>query len=407
MKKVMTEIAGHRVDASMWSYIARHAGDDALKLMLRQEPGLSFDKRFAVLQVECRHKLRRKIPELLAHERFLFPKAVSAEQCTHQEVAKLHASLFDSTHTVLDLTMGLGVDDYYIASRVRALTAVELDPEIAAVGQYNFGFLNPNVKVLHADSVQLLKSMLPQEHYDAIFVDPARRGQDGRRLYGLSQCQPDVLAIMPLIARHCRRLVVKASPMLDLSQSRADLGAPLAQVWAVSVKNECKELLFVLDFDSQPAGIALHALNYDDGWHDFATTAAGGAAHDAAPGVPVAGGFLYEPHASVMKLGCHAAVQAATGTAQLAPNSHLYAGDRLVRDFPGRKFVVKEVIPFNGRQLKQLGKRCERLNIATRNFRLTPEALKKRLKVGDGGSDYLFATTLADGSAVLLLCEKI
>ena len=132
----------------------------------------------------------------------------------------------------------------------------------------------------------------------------------------------------------------------------------------------------------------------------------GGAAHDAAPGVPVAGGFLYEPHASVMKLGCHAAVQAATGTAQLAPNSHLYAGDRLVRDFPGRKFVVKEVIPFNGRQLKQLGKRCERLNIATRNFRLTPEALKKRLKVGDGGSDYLFATTLADGSAVLLLCEK-
>lgn len=147
----MTEIAGHRVDASMWSYIARHAGDDALKLMLRQEPGLSFDKRFAVLQVECRHKLRRKIPELLAHERFLFPKAVSAEQCTHQEVAKLHASLFDSTHTVLDLTMGLGVDDYYIASRVRALTAVELDPEIAAVGQYNFGFLNPNVKVLHAD----------------------------------------------------------------------------------------------------------------------------------------------------------------------------------------------------------------------------------------------------------------
>lgn len=404
---MMTEIAGHRVDASMWSYIARHAGDDAMKLLLKQEPGLSFDKHFAVLQVECRRKLRRKIPELLAHERFLFPKAVSAEQCTHQEVAKLHATLFDPAHTVLDLTMGLGVDDYYIGRRVRALTAVELDPEIAAVGQYNFGFLNPKVQVLQADSVRLLEAMPPQEQYDAMFVDPARRGQYGRRLYGLAQCQPDVLAIMPLIARHCGRLVIKASPMLDLSQSIKDLGAPLAQAWAVSVKNECKELLFVLDFGSQPAGIALHALNYDDGWHDFATTA-GYTGHDAVtgPGVPVAGGYLYEPHASVMKLGCHAAVQAATGTAQLAPNSHLYAGDRLVPDFPGRKFVVKEVIPFNGKQLKQLGKRCTQLNIATRNFKLTPEALKKRLKVGDGGSDYLFATTLASGSAVLLLCEK-
>ena len=402
----MDEIAGHRVDESMWSYIACHAGDDALKLLLKQEPGLSFDKHFAVLQVECRRKLRRKIPELLAHDRFLFPKAISAEQCTHQEVAKLHASLFDTTHTVLDLTMGLGVDDYYIARRARALTAVELDPEIAAVGQYNFGFLNPKVNVVQADSVQLLEAMPPQEQYDAMFIDPARRGQDGRRLYGLAQCQPDVLAIMPLIARHCRRLVIKASPMLDLSQSIADLGAPLAQVWAVSVKNECKELLFVLDFGSEPGRVALHALNYDGDWHDFTTTTGDTVDEVLRPGVPVAGGYLYEPHASVMKLGCHAAVQAATCTAQLAPNSHLYAGDRLVADFPGRKFVVKEVMPFNGRQLKLLGKRCAQLNIATRNFKLTPEALKKRLKVGDGGTDYLFATTLADGSAVLLLCEK-
>ncbi len=404
----MTEIAGHRVDESMWSYIARNAGADAVKLLLKHEPGLSFDKRFAVLQVECRHKLRRKIPELLAHERYLFPKAISAEQCTHQEVARLHASLFDPGDTVLDLTMGLGVDDYYIASRVRGLTAVELDPEIAAVGQYNFGFLNPKVKVLQADSVQLLESMTAQERYDAIFVDPARRGEGGRRLYGLADCQPNVLAAMPLIMRHCNRLVIKASPMLDVTQSMRDLGEHLASVSAVSVKNECKELLFVLDFGSEPSHVALHALNYDgDGWHDFATTAGATSTDEALQAAnPVAGGYLYEPNASVMKLGCHAAVQAATGTVQLAPNSHLYVGERLVTDFPGRKFLIKLVFPFSGKQVKALGKQWEQLNVAVRNFKLTAEALKKRLKVTDGGDGYLFATTLAGGNAVLLLCEK-
>ena len=100
----------------MWGYVAANAGADTLKLMLKSEPDLPFDKRFAVMQIECRKKTRNKIPELLANERFLFPKAISAEQCTHQQVAQFHASLFLPTDSVLDMTMGLGVDSYYISS---------------------------------------------------------------------------------------------------------------------------------------------------------------------------------------------------------------------------------------------------------------------------------------------------
>ena len=140
-------IAGHQVDEAMFSYIAQNIDADTCKLLLKAEPELSFDKSFAVLQIECRRKACDKIPELLANARFLFPKAISAEQCTHEAVAQFHASLFNESDSVLDMTMGLGVDDYYIARRAKALTAIELDPLIAAVGEYNFSFLASNVTV--------------------------------------------------------------------------------------------------------------------------------------------------------------------------------------------------------------------------------------------------------------------
>ncbi|MDY2865741.1 MAG: hypothetical protein SOV34_03745, partial [Sodaliphilus sp.] len=130
-----------RIDMEeMWGYVAANAGADTLKLMLKSEPDLPFDKRFAVMQIECRKKTKNKIPELLANERFLFPKAISAEQCTHQQVAQFHASLFQPTDSVLDMTMGLGVDSYYISRRVASLKAIELDEEIAAAGAHNYAF---------------------------------------------------------------------------------------------------------------------------------------------------------------------------------------------------------------------------------------------------------------------------
>ena len=88
-------------------------------------------------------------------------------------------------------------------------------------------------------------------------------------------------------------------------------------------------------------------------------------------------------------------------------NSHLFTSGELVHDFPGRIFQVEDVIPFKDNLLKKALKGIKRINVSVRNFKLTAEQLKKRLKVCDGGSKYLFGTTDAGGEMKVLLCSKI
>ena len=400
-------IAGHQVDDAMFTYIASHIDADTCKLLLKAEPKLSFDKSFAILQIECRRKARSKIAELLKNERFLFAKAISAEQCTHEIVAKFHASLFAPNDHVLDMTMGLGVDDYYIAKQVESLTTIELDAEIAEVGKYNFSSLAPNAEVLYGDSTEYIEHLDDNKRFDAIFIDPARRGDSGRRLYGLADCKPDVLSLLPLLKQHCSRLYIKASPMIDVTQSVRDLGENLTDVWAVSIKNECKELFFKLDYESNNSAVNLHAINHDGTeWQQF-NTLLNDVTDVTCHIVPEAGNYLYEPNASIMKLGCYNAVEQAFGAPQIATNSHLMVSKEPIINFPGRSFKILEVIPFKDREIKQLSKRIIQVNVATRNFRLSAEALKKRIHASDGGNSYLFATTLATGEQVLILTEKL
>lgn len=388
-------------DERLFEYVRRNAGADTLKLMLKSEPGLPFDKRFAIMQIECRKKAKNKIPELLACDHFLFPKAVSAEQCTHEQVAKFHASLFLPTDSVLDMTMGLGVDAYYIAQRVASLKAIELDEDIAKIGAHNY---SGRFAVMNADSVRWLADT--DEHFDAIFIDPARRGAGGARLYGLADCAPDVLGALPLIRQHAQKLYVKASPMVDVTQSVRDLSPHLTDMWAVSVKNECKELLLVADFAAEPTGVRLHALNFDASGEQRLTVMSEELEAEGEYGEPAVGQYMYEPNASVMKIGAYTALTRRYAVKQIAKNSHFYISESDVADFPGRKFQIQAIVPFSGKEVKHLGKQYGQLNVAVRNFRLSAEELKRRLKVRDGGEVYLFATTLRDGEQVLLLTRK-
>ena len=130
---------------AMAAYVERNSGADTARLMLKSEPGLPFSKALAVMQIECRRRARGKIPELLAHREFVFPKPISAEQCTHELVARLHASLLSGAGSVLDMTMGLGVDAYYVSRRVGSVTAIELEPSIAAAGAMDMDLLAPKV----------------------------------------------------------------------------------------------------------------------------------------------------------------------------------------------------------------------------------------------------------------------
>lgn len=392
--------------AAMTDYVKRHADDDIRQLMLKDEPGLTFDKAMAVTQIECRQRARNKIPQLLAHDSYIFAKPICAEQCTHEQVAMLHASLFSDTDTVLDMTMGQGVDSHYISKKAKSVTAIEQDAAIAEAGKLNAATLGNGVTVVEADSAKWLEAS--QLTFDAIFIDPARRSASGKRLFGLADCQPDVLSLLPLIRKRAKRLVIKASPMVDVTQGIRDLEPWVTDVWAVSVRNECKELLFDLSFGQETQSQLLHAVNYTPhGATQHITVATEQNATPCRYEQPAAGGYLLEPNASIMKIAAHSAVTEHFGVAKVAPNSHLYVSARPVADFPGRAFAVDEVVPWSSRAAKDLARQHKQLNVAVRNFRLTADALKKKLKVSDGGDCYAFATTTSAGEQVIALCHKV
>ena len=115
---------------------------------------------------------------------------------------------------------------------------------------------------------------------------------------------------------------------------------------------------------------------------------------------------LYEPNASIMKAGCFAELSQHFGIAPIATNSHLFVSADMVNDFPGRTFQIDAVTSLNKRELKEKTGGLTQANITVRNFPLTVAELRKRLKLSEGGSTYIFATTLANGEKVLLICSK-
>lgn len=117
--------------------------------------------------------------------------------------------------------------------------------------------------------------------------------------------------------------------------------------------------------------------------------------------------YLYEPNSSLMKAGCFKLPAQRWGLQKLHRNTHLYTSDTLVEEFPGRVFEVKNTDGFGKNELKRLSAELKKANIAVRNFPERPEALRKRLKLADGGDVYLFATTLADESKIIIRGEKV
>ena len=409
------------LNEDFYRFIEDNANADTTKLRLkaRKNP-LSFNAGFAITQIECRAKAKRKLPEITADKRFLFPSLLSTEQCTSEPVAKLHAKVIGKVDSLLDITAGLGIDDYYIASQATTVVAVERDSLTAEVAQHNFARLRGNITVVNCPCERFIAQCLnaaeaspkacPEpaksalRRFGAVFADPARRAADGRRVFGLGQCEPAIIPLLPQIAQIAPLLYIKASPMLDITQSLRELDG-VTDVWVISLRNECLELLFKINFSSasQPA---VHCLNINS---DGSTQELTCTMQENTP-IPFAAAiktYLYEPNASIMKAGAFHALASRYPVEKIAPSSHLFTAESLIEGFPGRAFRVVKTLPYNARAVKRELRGVAKINVAVRNFRLDAEELKQRLGLKDGGDCYLFGTTLATGEMVVALCDRV
>lgn len=398
-------------------FIEQNLNADIRQLALKGCRNKDVDLDAAIRQIAGRQTARRKLPSWAALDGILYPPHLNMEQCSSEQTARYKAGICSShpsPKTLMDLTGGFGVDFAFMSEAFDEATYVERNSELFAISSANMKILAPKAKCLNEDGLEVLHRL---DYVSMIFMDPARRDHHGARTYGISDCTPNVLEIKDELLQKADVVMLKLSPMLDWHKAINDLGEEhVKEVHIVSIQNECKELLLVLENgekrrSTEDRGYTLHCVNFNsDGSMQQFKIPASPISHSTFP-IPhspsLISHFLYEPNASIMKAGCFAEIEQAFEVSQLAPNSHLFASDQAIADFPGRKFRVTAATSMNKQELKQALKDIRQANIAVRNFPMSVADLRKRLKLSEGGNDYIFATTLTEGKKVLIICQHL
>ena len=348
----------------------------------------------------------------------------SAESDTQEAKTGLRMSDSGESDTLVakramvDLTGGFGVDFSYLARGFSQATYVERQRHLCELAEHNMAALGlDQARIVCGDGVEYLSQMDP---VDFIYLDPARRDEHGSRTYAIEDCTPNVLELRDLLLAKSRFTLVKLSPMLDWRKAVVDFDGAVREVHIVATGNECKELLLVLGRPAQAnardsvdgAGsyrrLASHVFCVNDDQRiDYDSAKYTQGLRIGGKPLPDAKRYLYEPNASIMKAGCFDLVEERFGVTQIGPSSHLFVSEQQIADFPGRGFAIEAVGSMNKKDTKRLLNGMKQANIAVRNFPLTAPQLRKKLKLADGGTVYLFGTTMQGGGHMLLRTSKI
>lgn len=380
------------------AFVVAHSTDDVAELALHRHRFPTVDFDFALTQIAGRRVASRKVPLWEQCDGIVYPPRLSLEQCSSQITAAYKAPLATG-RSIADLTAGMGVDLWMMARGKSRVIAVERNPHLCELLRHNLPLMGvENLEVINGTAEDVLDTM-PQ--VDCIFLDPARRDSVGKRVFGIADCSPNVAVLAPALLSKAPTVIVKLSPMLDISATVAALPA-VSEVHIISVSGECKEILVVLsrNFVGSPRVVCAS----DDSRFSFTA----GDTTDYPPFwdevQPV--NYLYEPNASIMKAGCFAQVAQHYSVTPLSASSHLMVSATCVASFPGRAMKINKITSLNKKELKVALGGITQANITTRNFPMRPEQLASRLRLRDGGDTYIFATTTVTGKHLLFICTR-
>ncbi|MBR4756571.1 MAG: hypothetical protein IK076_06495 [Bacteroidales bacterium] len=416
-------------------FITENAEADIPRLLLSCKDWPS-EKELAISTIEARRKLRKKVPEWYSLTSLVYPSALSAEQCSSSFTASYKASLaariVGSGGRVADLTGGMGVDSWAFSKAVSQVLYNEKDPSLAQAAGHNFQELDVrNIRVSCREvSPSTLASVVDGFGPDLIFMDPARRSEDGGKVFLLEDCSPDVLRLVPGVFSCCRHLLLKLSPMADISMvvERLDRayegflektretgwnGSWVREIHVVSKGGECKELLVWMDKEWN-GGRTLTCVE------DSATMSFGsGELSGSKPVFPDSayGEYLFAPGKSITKAGASNALCGKFPLVKLARSTHLFflspsADPSSVEALVpfGRIFKVMEVLPFNKASVREVRSRYPRCEVSARNIPLSSDELRSRLGVGSGDEAFIFGARIElpfGAGNYLVACSRI
>ena len=394
------------MEEKLRQFISQHKNDNVQQLALQAHKFADIDLPFALNQIAGWQKARTKLPTWAGVSNIIYPQHLSLEQCSSEFTALYKARLAcrlmpNEFNTMVDLTGGFGVDFSFMAPHFAEAVYVEQQEYLCTIARTNFELLKlSNAIIINDKAEHYLRTMPP---VGIIYIDPARRSSEGQKTILITDCTPNLLDLKTQLIDKSHATIIKLSPMLDWHRALEELtdeNAHVNEVHILSHNNECKELLLVMS--ASPAPTRIVCINNST---QFAYTPSQLKQRIIAHPLQ-AGMHLYEPNASIMKAGGYAQLTHEMPLEAIAPNSHLFVSSTSLPNFPGRHFIIQSISSFGKKDLRNNLRGIASANIAVRNFPQTAVELRRKLKLSDGGAHYIFATTDALGTHLLLLCTK-
>jgi len=350
-------------------------------------------------QIEAKAKAKDKLPIWFATKNIIYPSKISIEQTSSEKTASHKASIV-SGESLIDLTGGFGVDDYYFSKKIKNVAHCEINPELSNIVKHNFEQLEAkNITCYPGDSASTLTTL--NQKWDWIYIDPSRRNDAKGKVFLLKDCLPNVPENLDYYFKNSNAILIKTAPLLDISAGLSEL-KHVKTIHIIALENEVKELLWELhsDYSGKTHIKTVNILKEKTECFNFTL--------NEETKIPTYGfpqKYLYEPNSAVMKSGGFDEVSLYYNLDKLHKHSHLYTSTVLI-SFPGRAFEVEKCIPYNKVEMKAflLNKKA---NITTRNFPDTVENIRKKWKIKEGGNVYCFFTTDYNNNKIVLICNKI
>ncbi|MFS4457173.1 THUMP-like domain-containing protein [Maribacter sp. 2304DJ31-5] len=380
-------------------YISDNLQMDPLKLLFKKTIFPHILQKELVEQIESKARSKKKLPTWFSREGIYYPNKLNISQTSSETTAEYKSKLVNG-ETLADLTGGFGVDSYAFSKKVKRVFHLEKNESLSAIAKHNFSILDANtIETFAEDGIKFLS--MADQHFDWLYIDPSRRAKNNEKVYFLEDCEPNVIEHLELFLSKSPNILIKTGPLLDISTGLKQL-KHTREIHIVALNNEVKEVLWILQRNYKDT-VALKTINIKKEateTFDFKMEEEKNAqVHCSEPLT-----YLYEPNSSILKAGAYRLIGERFGLKKLHQHSHLYTSNELI-SFPGRRFKIGTLGPYNKKTMKSIG--VKKANITTRNFPYSVAAIRKKTKLTDGGTRYLFFTTNLKKELIVLNTIKV
>ncbi|GAA3605670.1 class I SAM-dependent methyltransferase [Flavivirga amylovorans] len=386
------------LNTEIQAFITTHLNSDITSLLLK---GTSFPQvktNDIIEQIEAKKRCEKKLLTWFKCNNIYYPNKLNIEQTSSEITAQYKAGLIDG-ESIIDLTGGFGIDCYYFSNVFKTVMHCEINKSLSDIVTHNYKQLGVDtIETKNVDGISYLKTSNKQ--FNWVYIDPSRRHDSKGKVFFLNDCLPNVPEHIDLLFNHTKNIMIKTSPLLDLSIGINEL-KHVKTIHIVAVNNEVKELLWVLENGFEGA-ININTVNIKkEAKESFNFSIKTEKASESKYSQPLT--YLYEPNSAILKAGAFHTISNQLNVYKLHKHSHLYTSNSLI-DFPGRAFKIESIMAYNKKALRKHG--ISKANITTRNFPETVQQIRKKFNIKDGGNIYLFFTTDKDDNRIVIVSYK-